>query len=161
MHAATLFVPFIGLISPIAARYYGSNSFSYYANLPHAKLTCSANDNNAVPSWAANPAWAENMTTCLNTMNNDGWNGAECKPALADGTALGPSFGFYKGGDKWDGTDADGNTDTGSSCFGVCQDCLMTGIGYNQAVTTACEYEHYTGDGLTRHHCDMGFTYNT
>lgn len=102
------------------------------------------------------------MTACLQSMNNDGWNGAECKPALANGTALGPSFGFWKGEDKWDGTDGtNGIDDTGTSCYNDCSQCLMNGISWNQAVTTTCEYEHYKGGGVTRHHCDMGFTYGT
>lgn len=120
----------------------------------HTKTTCSANQDGAIPDWAANPAWALNMTSCLETMNNDEWNGADCKPALADGTALGPSFGFWKGERKWHGDD-----DTGSSCYAECSDCLKQGIDWNQAQTTNCQFEYYTGLGAQRHHCQMGFDY--
>lgn len=120
---------------------------------PHTTLTCSANQNNAIPDWAANPAWAADMTTCLGQLNNTGWNGAECKPALADGTLLGPSFGFWKGEDNY--------SDGGLDCYNQCSACLLNGIGWNQAVTTTCEYEYKADLTATKKHCDVGFTYNT
>lgn len=109
------------------------------------KLYCSANQSGAVPDWAANPAWAANMTACLQQMNNAGWNGAECKPALADGTALGPSFGFYKGEEHYD---------DGQDCYNQCAGCLKQGIDWKQAQTTVCKYS--LPHKVT---CDMGFDY--
>ena len=92
------------------------------------------------------------MTSCLQSMNNTEWNGAECKPAV-DGVALGPSFGFWKGEDNY--------SNGGQDCFNQCAQCLSNGISWNQAVTTTCEYEIWAGLESDKKHCDMGFTYGT
>lgn len=112
------------------------------------KLTCSAPSTTAqVVPFAQDPAWIANMTTCLNEMSNSDWNGAECKPADANGVALGPSFGFYK-------VDDDGGD--GQTCFNDCQACLAAGINASLAVSTSCKYGSKE-DG----YCIMGFNYGT
>lgn len=112
------------------------------------KLTCSAPSTTAqVVPFAQDPAWVANMTTCLNEMSNSDWNGAECKPADANGVALGPSFGFYK-------VDDDGGD--GQTCFNDCQACLAAGINASLAVSTSCKYGSKE-DG----YCIMGFNYGT
>lgn len=116
--------------------------------------TCSANDAGDEPAWVINPAWATNMTSCLSQLDNNGWEGVECQPALADGTKLGPSFGFYKGEDSWNGVG-----DTGSSCYTHCAPCLLQGINDNQAQTTSCVNEYTTKLGVSKHKCYMGFNY--
>ena len=123
------------------------------APTPKTKTTCSANTNDAVPDWAADPGWSSTMLGCLAQLNNDNWNGAECQPVSANGTKLGPTFGFWKGEDHWDSS--------GSDCYSRCSTCLENGINATQAVTTTCEYEDWTGLESNKQHCDMGFTYGT
>ena len=66
------------------------------AKSPHEKTTCSANQSGSIPDWAANPAWASSMKECLEELDNDGWNGAECQPSLAGNNSapLGSEFRF-------------------------------------------------------------------
>ena len=86
-------------------------------------------------------------------MDNDNWNGAECKPAAANGTALGPTFGFYKGEVHY--------SEGGQDCYDQCQDCLLKGINWQQAQTTSCEYHFWSRDESEHKRCDVGFTYGT
>ena len=71
----------------------------------------------------------------------------------ADGTKLGPTFGFYKGEAHWDGS--------GTDCFNACAPCLQQGINANQAVTTTCESTKKTGLLDRKQTCTMGFDYGT
>ena len=166
MQILDLLLPALLLASPIACRVRGggANIGAHVArdvfsddegpnNAPET-TTCSANDAGDVPDWARNGAWLTNMTSCLNQLNNDGWNGVECQPALADGTKLGPSFGFYKGKDNWNGAD-----DSGSSCYTACSACLLDGLNQLQAQTTSCVNVYTTKLGVSKHECYMGFNY--
>lgn len=148
---AILFLPF-ACCRPGYGNPFGFG-FNAPAPEPKTKYHCSANPDNAILDWARDPGWNSTMWGCLEKMNNDGWNGAECVPASADGTQLGPTFGFWKGEAHWEGT--------GTECYNMCSDCLKSGINALQAVTTTCEYEKWTGLLNRKQHCDVGFTYGT
>ena len=112
-----------------------------------SQLTCSADTSNAtVVPFAEDPGWASTMTTCLDALNTATWaEENECKPVAANGTALGPSFGFFMNGTKWDDP---------ADCWTKCNACLAEGIKNERAVTTNCWYD--AGKGSS---CEMGFNY--
>ena len=122
------------------------------------RLHCSANQNDAVAPFTLQPQWADTMLNCLQQLKNTGWNGYECKPtAIAtDGTttALGPSFGFWKGEKNFDDLG-------GQECFDQCAPCLTQGIQWHMAVTTSCEYIFKGSVFARKKHCNMGFDYGT
>lgn len=93
------------------------------------------------------------MQGCLENLDNDNWDGAECVPNNGNGTQIGPTFGFYKSHDSYF-TDA-------QDCYNQCEDCLARGITAMWAVTTHCDYEaNHFGPGI-KSHCGMGFDYGT
>ena len=113
---------------------------------------CSADTSTAPPSpFASDPAWAPSMLNCLSQLNNTIWNGYHCLPTNGKGTAIGPSFGFYKGNENfakmnlWDGWD----------CYRQCEACLTKGIKNGQGVSTSCTW--YPGQKGSK--CWMGFNY--
>ena len=120
----------------------GSDSDSSGDSTP--VYSADTSDGSVVP-FAQDPGWASSMTSCLGQLNNAAWNGAECVPVAANGNALGPKFGFYKGGK---------NMDNGFDCFNACQPCLAEGIANQRAVTTSCTWK--AGDKAS---CSMGFKY--
>lgn len=87
------------LISPISCRSNRNDDAEPDDNKPKPEHyeTCTANQDGAIPGWAANPEWSTSMAACLQQMNNTDWNGANCIPKASEGTLLGPSFGFWKG----------------------------------------------------------------
>ena len=97
------------------------------------------------------------MTTCLEQLDNDNWNGYDCNPNTAGtphvteqgATEIGPSFGFYKGNH-----DFEKHNLNGTSCYNICHNCLQQGIDNKQAVTTSCRVD--LGNGAK---CWMGFDY--
>lgn len=93
------------------------------------------------------------MTSCLDSLNANSWNGAECTPTAANGTQLGPNFGFYKSHSDLFHDAVD--------CWNQCSPCLQQGIDANLAVTTHCDYTvPILGPGI-KAHCGMGFDYGT
>lgn len=91
------------------------------------------------------PTWVSAMTGCLNTLNADNWDGAECVP-----TAGGTTFGFYKGENDYD---------SGTDCWKRCAGCLSSAINAGQNVTTKCQYEYRVKEELhyKTHTCTMGY----
>lgn len=145
---ATLLPLFSVLPTTFALALPGDHIFGF--DTGSVKDFCSADQSGSIPDWAANPAWAQNMTDCMNVMNRDAPDGVECKPALADGTPLGPSFNFWKGENN--GYDL-------KFCFEVCKDCLATGINWNQAQTTSCKHDEDEGWLHKEKTCTIGFDY--
>lgn len=118
-----------------------------------AGTTCTYDSNHPldVPFYAADPAWAPSMTACLQTMNNDQWNGDECLPNNGNGTVLGDvTYGFWKGEDDFSG---------GVNCYNACSDCIGKAINAGQTDTTKCQYEYKTHRfiGYKTHTCTMGY----
>ena len=109
-----------------------------------ANYKCSADTSDAaVVDFATTPAWNTSMSDCLGELNNEDWNGAECVPKDGQGQALGPAFGFYKGG----------KNNNGLNCYEYCAPCLQLGIANQRAVTTSCQW------GDKSWSCWMGFNY--
>ena len=102
----------------------------------YTDLKCSANDSDAqVTDWSGTVEWKSQMIDCMEEMNNSGWNGASCQPQ-ANGTALGPGFGFWKG---------ETHNSNGQNCYSLCVNCLVEGINSGKGVTTSCQYTDYIG----------------
>ena len=105
--------------------------------------TCTYNGGSATSLTAT---WIDSMTGCLNTLNADNWNGAECTPPVG-----GTKFGFWKGeNDYADGVD----------CWKRCAGCLSSAINASQAISTKCQYEYRTTReiiGYKTHTCTMGY----
>lgn len=99
--------------------------------------TCSANQNHPVQDFAKDPAWNTSMMACLSRFDNDDQGtGLSCQPKSADGSDLGPSFGFWRGiGEVPHLADP-------KVCYVYCQSCLARGLGWLRAERTVFVYDY-------------------
>ena len=118
----------------------------------YGQFWCSADSSKAsVVPFAQDPGWVASMMTCLSRLNAPNWDGTECVPTAANGTRLGPTFGFWMAKkNNWKGQILP------SYCYQLCLPCLQSGINKQQAVTTRCSYEFTKVKGIG---CDIGFDY--
>lgn len=160
MHLKSLLLFSITTVLPAALAQGATGSGSF------AQTICSADTSNAtIVPFAQNYYWSLSMGDCLERLNNTGWNGAACVPAVPSnppsdyapaqqggfgpGDSLGPPFGFYKGNHGYAKEGLDG-----LDCFNLCAQCLELGIDKERAVTTSCDVQYANGVK-----CWMGFNY--
>lgn len=127
-------------------------------------VTCQATPGDAITDYARNPRWGLNMLKCLDKMDNDRWDGADCHPTdSVPGKLVSTDLptdsvpGFTTGhqvADTPPPADAavlgpafkfykqvNGNGASGQDCFVMCSDCLTKQIDAMQAESTKCIYE--------------------
>ena len=115
---------------------------------------CSADTSDAAVVPSANYKWAQDMTNCANGMSGDSNDGVTCTPKDDGGSALGPTFSFWKSQTGKDQDPAD--------CFNKCIYCLIEGIDNHRAVTTSCQFKTFYALGpAIKSTCNMGFDYGT
>ena len=121
----------------------------------YSQLWCSADSSKAsVVPFAQDPGWVASMTTCLARLNVPDWNGTECVPTAANGTRLGPTFGFWKAPKS-----KSPNQMYPLACSQICLPCLQSGINKQHAVTTRCSYAFWPYGKEFELGCDIGFDY--
>lgn len=129
------------------------------AGLPpreHFELECSPDHNPKVTptDFSSQDLWKSQMLSCMQKLDTDQWNGAECQPMTADNSApLGPAFGFWKGEERHN------KPEDAKNCYQYCMGCLARGIMAGKAVTTSCYHRNYGlsyGPGV-QWSCTMGF----